>query len=147
MSLGTRIKALRKASRLTQQNLAEMADVSRIYIQALEGDRRTPSMKLLGVIAECLGVQPSDLVSSPPNQNQGRFQLDEFLLGNAGLEIWHRGRMLNSSELSFISKIVDAAVVQWEDDVDKRVRKSKKAEVKLKPSKALKTPRKYKKTK
>ncbi|MDD3427268.1 MAG: helix-turn-helix transcriptional regulator, partial [Aminobacterium sp.] len=38
MSLGIRIKTLRKAARLTQQALADKTDVSRIYIQALESN-------------------------------------------------------------------------------------------------------------
>lgn len=134
MSLGTRIKALRKASKMTQQALAEKADVSRIYIQALEGNRRTPSMKLLGVIAECLDVQPSDLVSSAPNQAGGRFQLDEFLRGNSGFDIWHRGRKLDESELLFISRVVDAAVGQWEEESgsDAEVPKIRKARTPVK---------------
>ena len=43
MSLGNRIKTLRKAQNLTQQKLADKVDVSRIYVQALESNRRLPS--------------------------------------------------------------------------------------------------------
>ena len=60
MSLGMRIKTLRKAVKLTQQGLAEKTDVSRIYIQALESNRRMPSMKLLGRLAEALDRYAED---------------------------------------------------------------------------------------
>ena len=51
MSLGNRIKSLRKAQHLTQQKLADKVEVSRIYVQALESNRRLPSMKLLQKLA------------------------------------------------------------------------------------------------
>ena len=62
MSLGLRIRTLRKALGLTQQGLAERTQVSRIYIQALESNRRTPSMKLLSRLANSLEVEVQDLV-------------------------------------------------------------------------------------
>ncbi|MBP5211510.1 MAG: helix-turn-helix transcriptional regulator, partial [Pyramidobacter sp.] len=55
MTLGLRIRTLRKAHKMTQQELADLTDVSRIYIQALESNRRSPSMKLLRRLAEKLG--------------------------------------------------------------------------------------------
>ncbi len=70
MSLGNRIKTLRKAQNLTQQKLADKVDVSRIYVQALESNRRLPSMKLLQRLAPALNVDVTDLLmdfASPDN--------------------------------------------------------------------------------
>ena len=60
MSLGNRIKTLRKAQNLTQQKLADKVEVSRIYVQALESNRRLPSMKLLHPIAGTLAAAERD---------------------------------------------------------------------------------------
>ena len=69
MSLGNRIKTLRKAQNLTQQKLADKVDVSRIYVQALESNRRLPSMKLLQRLAPALNVDVTDLLMDfPPRQ-------------------------------------------------------------------------------
>ena len=79
MSLGMRIRTLRKALGLTQQGLADRTQVSRIYIQALESNRRTPSMKLLSRLAEALEVEVQDLVKSLTASSTGRLQLEEVL--------------------------------------------------------------------
>ena len=65
MSLGLRMKTLRKSKGLTQKGLAETVNVSRIYIQSLESNRRLPSMKLLKRLAEALDVDIVDLVQNP----------------------------------------------------------------------------------
>ena len=64
MTLGLRIRTLRKARKMTQQQLADVTQVSRIYIQALESNRRSPSMKLLHRLSEQLGVETSDLLEA-----------------------------------------------------------------------------------
>ena len=77
MSLGNRIKSLRKAQHLTQQKLADKVEVSRIYVQALESNRRLPSMKLLQKLAPALNVEVTDILMdfSTPDK-PGRVQLE-----------------------------------------------------------------------
>ncbi|WP_024822668.1 MULTISPECIES: helix-turn-helix domain-containing protein [Aminobacterium] len=113
MSLGTRIKTLRKAAHLTQQALADKTDVSRIYIQALESNRRLPSMKLLGRLAQALAVEVTDLVKASPTDDSGRIHLEEVLENHENLEIWYKSKQLDQKELLFIRGLIDTAISFW----------------------------------
>lgn len=121
MSLGNRIKSLRKAQNLTQQKLADEVSVSRIYVQALESNRRLPSMKLLQRLAPALKVDVSDLLTdiSVPGK-PGRVQL-ESMLEDGELEIWYRSKHLNSQELHRVYRVVEATLDEWDakDEHDK----------------------------
>lgn len=59
--LGVRIRTLRKAAGLTQEQLAEVADVSVNFIGYVERGQRTPSIKTLEQITQALNVRPKDL--------------------------------------------------------------------------------------
>ena len=116
MSLGNRIKTLRKAQNLTQQKLADKGDVSRIYVQALESNRRLPSMQLLQRLAPALNVDVTDLLmdfTSP--DNPGRVQL-ESMLDNGELEIWYRSKKLTDKELRRVYRLIEAALDDWEEE-------------------------------
>jgi transcriptional regulator with XRE-family HTH domain len=116
MSLGSRIKSLRKAQNLTQQKLAEKVEVSRIYVQALESNRRLPSMKLLMRLAPALNVEVADLLmdlSSP--DKPGRVQL-ESMLEDGELEIWYRSKKLSDQDLRRVYRIVEAVLDDWEEE-------------------------------
>ncbi len=115
MSLGSRIKSLRKAQHLTQQKLAEKVEVSRIYVEALESNRRLPSMKLLQRLAPALEVEINDLLmdfSSPGKP--GRVQL-ESMLENGELEIWYRSKKLSENELKRVYRVIEATLDDWEE--------------------------------
>lgn len=116
MSLGSRIKSLRKAHNLTQQKLAEKVEVSRIYVQALESNRRLPSMKLLQRLAPALNVEVTDLLMdlSAPGA-PGRVQL-ESMLENGELEIWYRSKKLSEQELRRVYRIIEAALDDWKEE-------------------------------
>ncbi len=114
MTLGARIKTLRKAAKLTQYGLADRTKVSRIYIQALESNRRMPSMKLLGRLAEVLNVEVEDIVKTIPGERQGRIQLEEILENGGRAEILYRGRRISDSRLRLFDALV-AAVVSMRD--------------------------------
>jgi len=118
MSLGLRIKTLRKAKSLTQQQLANLVDVSRIYIQALESNRRLPSMKLLRRLAGALDVRVADLVQNEDVDGSGRLQLEEVLENTEDVEIWYRSRKLSSREIQLVQKLVDAALTEWDREQD-----------------------------
>lgn len=114
MSLGSRIKSLRKAQNLTQQKLAEKVNVSRIYVQALESNRRLPSMKLLQRLAPALEVDVTDLlIDFATPDKPGRIQL-ESMLDNGELEIWYRSKKLSNQELHRVYRIIEAALDDWD---------------------------------
>ena len=114
MSLGLRIKTLHRSKGLTQKKLSEIVDVSRIYIQSLESNRRLPSMKLLKRLAEALDVDVVDLVQDPYRDGTGRLMLEEVLNGREPVEIWYRSRKLSRSEVQLVQKLVEAALSDWD---------------------------------
>ncbi len=114
MSLGLRIKTLRKTLGYTQQALADITDVSRIYIQALESNRRLPSMKLLARLADALEVEVKDLVQEMPSDSEGKLHLEEVLGNSEEIEVWYRSKKLSQNELQFVQRLIDAALIKWE---------------------------------
>jgi len=119
MSLGLRLKTLRKSSGLTQQNLAEKVGVSRIYIQALESNRRLPSMKLLQKLAHALGVEVADIVETFGGDRQNRFQIEE-LWNSEGVELWYKRKRLSPEEVLLVRRLVDAALSDWDEGQEDR---------------------------
>ncbi|AUS10929.1 MULTISPECIES: helix-turn-helix domain-containing protein [Bacillus] len=62
MTVGQRIKAIRKERKLTQVQLADKANLSRSYLADIERDRYNPSLSTLESVAGALGVQVSAIV-------------------------------------------------------------------------------------
>lgn len=60
-ALGLTIKRLRGLKKLTQETLAEKADIHTSYIGQIEGGMRYPSLKVLFKIADALNVRILDL--------------------------------------------------------------------------------------
>ena len=125
MTLGLRIRTLRKAHKMTQQELADLTDVSRIYIQALESNRRSPSMKLLRRLAEKLGVETADLLEEFPRDTGGRLQLEELFAVPEPMEIWYRSHKLSERDMAMVHRLIEAALADWEGD-SKRAKKGAK---------------------
>lgn len=114
MSLGLRMKTLRKSKGLTQKGLAETVNVSRIYIQSLESNRRLPSMKLLKRLAEALDADVVDLVQNPHIDASGKLLLEEVLDSREPVEIWYRSKKLSRQEVQLVHKLIDAALSDWD---------------------------------
>ena len=115
MSLGNRIKSLRKAQHLTQQKLADKVEVSRIYVQALESNRRLPSMKLLQRLAPALNEVADLLQDFSAPDKPGRVQL-ESMLDDGELEIWYRSKKLSEKELRRVYRVIEAALDDWDEE-------------------------------
>lgn len=60
MDIGAKIKDLRMAYGLTQEELADRAELSKGFISQLERDLTSPSIATLEDILQCLGVSVSD---------------------------------------------------------------------------------------
>lgn len=65
-SLGLAIKRLRKRSKLTQDDLAVSAGLSKNYICLIERDRRSPSLDAILRISEALSVEVEEIVGENP---------------------------------------------------------------------------------
>ncbi|MDY3868880.1 MAG: helix-turn-helix transcriptional regulator [Pyramidobacter sp.] len=126
MTLGLRIRTLRKARKMTQQELADATEVSRIYIQALESNRRSPSMKLLHRLSEKLGVDSADLLEEFPRDSGGRLQLEELFSGPEPVEIWYRSRKLTEKDVAMVHRLIDAALTEWDGEQKRAKTKSPK---------------------
>lgn len=63
MCIGSNIKRIRKEKGLTQQQLADSANISRSYLADVENNRYNPSIDVLKAIAESLGIKLSVLLA------------------------------------------------------------------------------------
>ena len=69
---GRRVRSLRKLRDLTQEQLAEMAEMSPEYVGKIERGRSSPSFESIAQLAKALSVSPSilfdfsDLDERPP---------------------------------------------------------------------------------
>lgn len=61
-SFGARVRQLRMNAELSQERLAEMCDLHRTYIGAVERGERNISLLNIVAIARALGVSPSTLL-------------------------------------------------------------------------------------
>lgn len=120
MSLGRRLRTLRKNMGRTQQSLADEVGVSRIYIQALESNRRMPSMKLLHRLAEALQATVADIVDEYPKKG-GRMQLEDLLLSGE-VDIWFRRKKLSDGELRRVERVIQAVLEDWEQEDEERTK-------------------------
>jgi transcriptional regulator with XRE-family HTH domain len=61
---GRRVRELRKARGLSQEQLAEKADLHYTYVGGIERGERNPALVNIGRIAAALGVSPAELFSA-----------------------------------------------------------------------------------
>lgn len=67
MEIGLRIREFRKSRGLTQQQLADKADISRSYLADVERNRYNPSLETLEKIANALEVSLDRIISKSAN--------------------------------------------------------------------------------
>ena len=66
--LGANIRANRQNKGLSQEELAEKADLHRTYIGAIERGERNVSLNNIVRISESLGIEPYKLLIEPINK-------------------------------------------------------------------------------
>ena len=64
-AFGAKLRQLRQASGLSQEELAARCELDRTYIGGIERGERNPSLKNIYLIAAALDVAVSDLFSGP----------------------------------------------------------------------------------
>jgi transcriptional regulator with XRE-family HTH domain len=62
----TNLRRLRNARKLSQDDLAYEAEVSRSYLSQLEKGTFYASLKIVGRLAKALKVEPAELLKAPP---------------------------------------------------------------------------------
>ena len=62
LATGTVILRERRKRRLTQQALADQADLQRVYIVGIEGGKRSVSLATIFAIAQAMSLPPAELV-------------------------------------------------------------------------------------
>lgn len=60
--LGKRIRSLRRAKKMTQEDLAYESKIDYSYLNEIEAGKRNPSIKRISAIAKALKVSPKDLL-------------------------------------------------------------------------------------
>jgi len=79
---GRRVRSLRKAQGLTQEDLADRGGVNYKYLGAVERGEENPSLKIISGIATGLGVEVRDLFEfqhEEPSPAKLRKKLDSLL--------------------------------------------------------------------
>ena len=76
---GRRLKALRKAKKMTQEELAEKLTLHNSYIGLLERGERIPSLITLDKIAKYFGVKPADLIMEEKKSEKYNMKQKELL--------------------------------------------------------------------
>ena len=64
MSIGQRVRALRRARLLTQAQLAQLAGTTQTEVSRWEAGRTQPQLGSLRRLCDALGVEPADLLDS-----------------------------------------------------------------------------------
>lgn len=87
--LGNRIRAIRNANGLTQQNLADLPGLDYRYIGAIERGERNFSIDTLEKVLTALKVSPNELAYSDVEQSEkesARWEaIDQFIANTEGL--------------------------------------------------------------
>lgn len=78
--IGTRIKEIRAQQGISAEELAELANLSSVYISYIENARRKPSLKSLVKICNALGITLDELLYGNLLYNPAEYQTDIDLL-------------------------------------------------------------------
>ncbi len=79
MNIGEKIKELRVRSGLTQEELADRAELSKGFISQLERDNTSPSITTLLDILQCLGTTAGEFFNEDPEE-QIVFGKDDYFV-------------------------------------------------------------------
>lgn len=61
-AIGENVRRLRERAAMSQSKLARCASVHVTYLSGVENGRRSPTLEVIGRIADSLGVRPQDLL-------------------------------------------------------------------------------------
>ena len=80
MELGEKIKELRNRQGLTQEELADRAELSKGFISQLERDMTSPSIATLEDLLQCLGTTLGEFFNEEQEEEQIVFTEEDFFV-------------------------------------------------------------------
>ena len=75
-AVGKRISLIRKNSGMTQEQLAEKAELSNIYISHIENSRSIPSLETLMKLCSALDITPDEVLLGTKQDMENYLQSD-----------------------------------------------------------------------
>ena len=81
MELGEKIKELRNKQGLTQEELADRAELSKGFISQLERDMTSPSIATLEDLLQCLGTTHGEFINEEKEEEQNMFTEEDLEQG------------------------------------------------------------------
>lgn len=108
MSMGFRIKTLRKKAKLTQKQVADQLGMGSSNFGHIENDRVTPSSSDLQKIADILNTTTDYLLGRTPGDGQPYYKLNEKDEHDIAKELERMMEQLSSdSSLAFLGEPMD----------------------------------------
>ncbi len=86
LGVGKNIKVQRKIKGMTQQELADKANISRSYLGDVEGGRYNPSIETLYDIAHALGIHITSLIGDEPPKGSAKIPVLGKIVAGVPLE-------------------------------------------------------------
>ncbi len=74
--IGQRVREIRQRQEITQEQLAEMVDVSSTYISCIERSAKKPSLEVLVQISNALGITIDELLTGNQFNNPTEYLTD-----------------------------------------------------------------------
>ncbi len=71
-TFATNLRRLRHAAGLSQEELADLADINRTYISKLETGATFVGLEIIGKLADVLRAEPSDMLVRPRGERRKR---------------------------------------------------------------------------
>lgn len=108
-TIGNRIKELRAKKRLTQQQLADEINITRVTIGRVESGSGTPSLRMLSRIADALET----------NVDYLRGYVDDYQEINNGMQNKVMTQQLSLNQLRIASSVEETITDEERDDIIK----------------------------
>ncbi|MEW6686677.1 MAG: helix-turn-helix transcriptional regulator [Candidatus Edwardsbacteria bacterium] len=106
-NLGKRVRALRKARKMTQEKLSELAEMNPKYIGEIERAETNPTYTTLAKIAYALGISLSELFAFPKGKEAATMK--ETLTAEI-TAILKRGNIKQAKLILEIAKTVERCI-------------------------------------
>jgi transcriptional regulator with XRE-family HTH domain len=94
---GKRLRALRKATSLSREKIAERTNITSNYLGEIERGEKWPSLQVLSALAKALDVSPARFFEFDPHSADPKFlrkQLDQFLARRDAKQLQQINRIL-----------------------------------------------------